>query len=258
VVLEPSYGQLDYYSPILLALAREYRRPIYEHLARWDKSLGSLQRTRYATPHGEELLFELGGYAYLWCDDSVPDQADEKKLSWSFPSVGEAYARVSWNVDDLLVGAHKGNLVIHAGGHAVLIHAGNSQSPTNIVFCGLQDDGRRAVIRYSDGSERFITAELDRPKRRLLVRRNLVDEWQWWCHETPNRKGNVLYWNSGVSLTVKRGSIGAFELAGYTPKVAVGNGLLELADPIGKSYPLVKILAPAKGETIIEVKYKPR
>src|SRR4030095_3909814 len=70
VVLEPSYGQLDYYAPVLLALAREYRRPLYQHLARWDDSLGRLQRTRYITPHGEELLFELGGYAYLWCDDS--------------------------------------------------------------------------------------------------------------------------------------------------------------------------------------------
>ena len=36
VVLEPSYGQLDYYAPILLALAREYRRPLYQQLAYGD------------------------------------------------------------------------------------------------------------------------------------------------------------------------------------------------------------------------------
>src|SRR6185295_693289 len=54
VVLEPSYGQLDYYAPILLALAREYRRPLYQQLAYWDQSLGSIQHTRYVTPHGEE------------------------------------------------------------------------------------------------------------------------------------------------------------------------------------------------------------
>src|SRR5262249_30256919 len=68
VVLEPSYGQLNYYAPVLLALAREYHRGLYQHFALWDRTLGSLQETRYVTPHGEALLFELGGYAYLWYD----------------------------------------------------------------------------------------------------------------------------------------------------------------------------------------------
>ena len=63
VVLEPSYGQLDYYAPVLLYLAREYHRPTLQYLALWDETLGGLQKTRYVTPHGEALLFELGGYA---------------------------------------------------------------------------------------------------------------------------------------------------------------------------------------------------
>src|SRR5258706_688388 len=121
VILAPSYGQLDYYAPVLLFLAREYRRPICQHLALWDQSLGRIQRTRFITPHGEPLLFELGGYAFLWFDASVPPQSGDEKLSWSFPSVDEAYLRASWKPDDLLVGVRKGELVVHAGGQPVLV-----------------------------------------------------------------------------------------------------------------------------------------
>lgn len=42
VIHEPSYGQLNYYSPALVALAREYRRPLYQRLALWDRTLASL------------------------------------------------------------------------------------------------------------------------------------------------------------------------------------------------------------------------
>jgi hypothetical protein len=258
VLLEPSYGQLDYYSPILLALAHEYRRPIYQYLARWDETVGSLQRTRYLMPDGEELLFALGGYAYLWCDDSVSNTADEKKLSWSFSSVGETYARTSWKPDDLLVGVRKGELVVHAGGHAVLIEPIPWRDSTNVVFRSLEDEGRKAVIRYGDSSGKSITVELDRRKRRLLVHRNLSDEWQWWCHETPRCKGKILSWNSGVTLTVKQGSIEAFDPNGYALKLSVGFGKLDMVDPMARTYPLVKVLAPAEGETIIEVKYRAR
>ncbi|MBI4606492.1 MAG: hypothetical protein HY721_31390 [Planctomycetes bacterium] len=135
MVLEPSYGQLDYYSPVLLFLAREQRRPLCQRLALWDRSLGRLQRTRYVTPHGEELLFAFGGYAYLWYDPGLPALAEaaaargvgagkaggasgagDGKLSYHFPSVGEAYLRASWKPGDLLVGVRKGELVVHAGG----------------------------------------------------------------------------------------------------------------------------------------------
>ena len=87
VVHEASYGQLDYYSPVLAKLAREYRRPIFQHLALWDHSLGSIQKTRYVTPTRKiALLFELGGYAYVWYDPTVPEVADEKRLSYHFPA----------------------------------------------------------------------------------------------------------------------------------------------------------------------------
>jgi hypothetical protein len=64
--------------------------------------------------------------------------------------------------------------------------------------------------------------------------------------------------NSGVTLSLKRGSLGAFEPNGYAPKLSVGNGALDMVDPIARTYPLIKVLAPKQGDTIIEVKYKPR
>jgi Domain of unknown function (DUF4962) len=68
VVLEPSYGQLDYYAPLLLRLAREYRRPTLQHLTLWDETLGGLQKTRYVTPpvqvlEGEIRDWDPDGYA---------------------------------------------------------------------------------------------------------------------------------------------------------------------------------------------------
>ena len=84
-VLEPSYGQLDYYAPVLVCLAREYRRGIYQHLALWDETLGQIQKTRYVTPHGEPLLFELGGYAFVWFDpDGRSRRPTTTKLVVSF------------------------------------------------------------------------------------------------------------------------------------------------------------------------------
>jgi hypothetical protein len=59
VLFGPSYGQLDYWSPVLLFLAREKRRPLFQYLALWDGSLGKLQRTRYVTPTRSEELLEV-------------------------------------------------------------------------------------------------------------------------------------------------------------------------------------------------------
>src|SRR5262249_52034435 len=112
VVLSPAYGQLNYYAPVLLALAREYRIPTCQYLAQWDETLGAIQKTRYRTSHGEQLLFELGGYAYLWCDETTPTKPLEKRLSFHFPSVDEGYLRAGWKSDGLLAGVRKGELVV--------------------------------------------------------------------------------------------------------------------------------------------------
>jgi hypothetical protein len=255
VVLEPAYGQLDYYAPVLLALAREYRRPVYQRLALWDESLGSIQRTRYVTPHGEELLFELGGYAYLWHDDSVGREVAEKKLSWHFPSVAEAYARASWNPDDLLVGVRKGEIVVHAGGVAVLIQPGvTTNNPAGTNALDIIDDGRRAVIRaVGTNSSPSLLVELDRGQKRLMIRRTGLDAWQFWSQGEPKRDGLKLKWQNGTTLIVREGSIKDYSPQGYTSPMSVGNGLLPLKDPASYSHPLVT-LSPAAGKTVIEVR----
>ncbi|MBI2298986.1 MAG: DUF4962 domain-containing protein, partial [Armatimonadetes bacterium] len=122
VVLEPSYGQLDYYAPVLVALAREYRRPLYQQLALWDRTLGSLQRSRYVTDQGEWMLFDWGGYAYAWYDPTVPAAPEPgAPLSFAFPSVNEAYLRDSYEAGGAVIGQRHNAVVIHLGGRPVFV-----------------------------------------------------------------------------------------------------------------------------------------
>jgi hypothetical protein len=68
----------------------------------------------------------------------------------------------------------------------------------------------------------------------------------------------VLVWTNGVTLTVKSGSIGGFEEKGFAPPFAVGNNLLDLLDPIARPFPLIRIVPPSTGETIVELRHQPR
>ena len=257
VVLEPSYGQLDYYAPVLLALAREYRRPIYQHLARWDKSLGSLQHTRYITPHGEELLFELGGYAYVWNDDSLRAKANEQKLSWHFPSVDEAYARRSWRPDDLFAGIRKGEVVIHAGGQAVLIQPGTTtNASTGDSIMAMTNDGRRALIRCGTNAISSLEAELDRRRNKIFLRRSGSTAFQFWSQGEPKRAANELRWANGTRLIVREGKLADWLPEGHSMTLSVGNGLLPLKDPIPKAHSLTTVLPSVGGRVIIEIRQR--
>ena len=274
VALEPPYGQLDYYAPVLMFLAREYRRPVCQDLALWDRSLGRIQKTRYITPHGEQLLFELGGYAYVWCDASVSaepgkaprlsrnarataglkERAKENKespnsrakLLYHFPSVGQVYARASWKPGDLLVAVGKSRLVVHAGGHPVLITDG---VPQNHSIRGVTDDGSVATIRIGNAEE-AVTVTLRRPDR-LVIRRQAAGEWQWWCHGKPARDGNKITWGDRVSLSVSAGEIATWEPAGHTVTLAVGFGKLAMIDPAPAKFPRATIRPSADDETVI-------
>ena len=121
VIFSPSYAQLDYYSAALLYLAREYRRPLCQRLALWDTRMGAIQRTRYVTPHMRvELLFELGGYNYVWYDPSVTtDCPPDAPMSWSFPSVQAAFARGSYQSVGVVLGLQGGGLNVSVGGATI-------------------------------------------------------------------------------------------------------------------------------------------
>jgi hypothetical protein len=253
VILAPSYGQLDYYAPVLLFLAREYRKPICQHLALWDQSLGKIQRTRFITPHGEPLLFELGGYAFLWFDASVPAKSGDEKLSWSFPSVDEAYLRASWKPDDLLVGVRKGELVVHAGGQPVLVDPVDWREPdAGIHIKNLEDNGFMATIHCTNSMGEALTVELHRPGR-VLIRRHLKADWQWSCQGSPVRTGNSLTWKKSASLRVLSGTIVNWEPAGYRPILSVGFGKLKMADPAPMAFPRCTIRPSTNDEVVIEV-----
>jgi hypothetical protein len=170
VILEPSYGQLDYWAPVLLYLARQYRRPIYQHLALWDHSLGSIQKTRYMTPNGERLLFELGGYAYAWYDPSVPAAVEsDTPLSFLFPESNEGYARASFEPGGIVAGCRRGIVVVHAAGLPVFIdHFSGAGEPEPVRQLSLSDDGTRAILHcLGSGRLPFIeqTLELRRSGR---------------------------------------------------------------------------------------------
>jgi len=250
VVLSPSYGQLDYYSPVLLALAREYRRPIYQYLALWDESLGCIQKTRYITPNRrEQLLFELGGYAYLWYDESVSPVVGNEPLSYAFPSVGEVYARGSWEPGGLLVAVKNGgHIVVHAGGEAVLVAP--SFGPVDSATVEIVKDSEGVChLRYVGSATQIVSVKLERPDRATLEWEGMTEDLSFWCHRSPDRSENTLRWESGAETRILKGSLKEVQPEGYAPSHAVGNGLLDLIDPASRKYPLIAI-RPSEGGTI--------
>jgi len=255
VVLEPSYGQLDYYAPVLVCLAREYRRGIYQHLGLWDETLGQIQRTRYVTPHGEPLLFELGGYAYVWLDPTVQPKLDADRLAYHFPSVDEAYLRASWTAGDLVVGVRKGEIVVHAAGIPAIIEPMAGREGVGAAVQAVVDDGQTATIRCGEpGAIPSLEVVLNRPQRTLSIRRRAAGEWSWWCHGAPQRDGNSLRWPQGIELTITKGELTSLAPEGYGPPLATGFLKLRLNDPAAKTFPLVTI-APAT-DGLVELNLK--
>jgi hypothetical protein len=256
VLMEPDYGQLDYMAPVLLCLAREYRKPIYQHLALWDSGLGSIQKSRYITPHGEHMLFDFGGYVYAWYDPSVPDEVDAGlPLAFDFPETHEAYVRTGYRPDGLLAGYWQGVVAVHAGGRPVLIEWVNpppASDPTREVT--LAETGTTSVIRcLAVANAAFVeqTVTLERPKRCTIARKTGV-EMRWWCHGAPVREGNTVRWPDGTQLLVTRGALTAWDPIGYSDEKIVGMGKLKCVDPLPMRYPLATA-RPDAGELVIEI-----
>ncbi|MCC6444772.1 MAG: DUF4962 domain-containing protein [Armatimonadetes bacterium] len=259
ILFAPSYGQLNYWSPVLLYLAREYRRPIYQRLALWDKTLGAIQETRYITANGEQLLFEMGGYAYAWYDSTVKP-AVEKKLprSFAFADVNEYYVRDFYRAGDIVAGIRLGQVIVHAGGRPVWVDLYNIDSQlkpaTDVV---LADNGEMATISCAGaagtGHSRQ-TLELKRPGL-LRIRRQADRDVQWWCYGRPVWKENNLTWPGGTRLTVTKGTIVSLDPEGYRDEKIVGMGKLKLVDPMPTAYPLVTV-RPENGELVVEIRRK--
>ncbi len=254
VVLEPTYGQLDYYAPVLLKMGQEYGDTTAQHLALWDQSMGQMQNSRYITPDpgkippdGIQMRFEMGGYCYLWYDDKVPTTPGDDPLSYHFASIGEAYARGSWDLGDIVVGIDKGGrLVVHAGGRPVLIWS--AQRPVTSV----EDNGSVATITAGSGSD-LLTIELFRDQGRLVIRRQAPGDWSWWMQGEPSRDGDTITWGDKVRLTAVGGSISGWDPTGNSQEIWTGMGRLRCNDPAPKKFPLVTV-TPKSGETVVEIK----
>ncbi len=251
--LQPSYGQLDYCAPVLLALARRYRNPVYQRLALWDKTLGQIQKTRYVSPGGEQMLFELGGYACVWFDPEVPHQPDISELSWHFPSVHEVYARVSWNPGDLLTGIRGQQVIVHAGGRTVL--KGNAFSDTAEVHTEpfvASESGDTAVLRCDYETDNLVVV-LHRHGR-CLVQRRSSEDWTWTCQGSPDFGPDWLSWENGVVLTVVQGTVKDWRPGAFREEIVVGNGLLVLEDPAPATESTLSIQPSNRGQIVVEVR----
>ena len=248
VLFAPDYGQIDYWMPALIFLAREQRRPIYQHLALWDESIGSLQRTRFITPRKkEELLFSFGGYAYVWYDPSVPDAIEEglpRSFEFPEPAVNEAYLRDSYRLGDIVVGFKQGGLVVHAGGRPVLVDQlkiDDYNKPASAVEELLvADDGRLATIRCVGPQKEGLKeqrVDLHRPGR-LVIRREVSHPLTWWYSGDAQRDGNSLRWPDGTILEITRGQVERVDPQGYPEKKQHYGGMF-FADPHPFVYPVV-------------------
>jgi hypothetical protein len=242
----------------LLYLAREYRRPLYQHLALWDGWLGAIQKSRYITRHGEQMLFEFGGYDYAWYDSSVSAGTEsELPLSFEFPEVHEIYLRSSYEQGGMVAGLAPGRIVVSAGGQTVFINQWDWQPPAGAGKpLALEENGTNATVRFADAVDKTTrqqTVELIRPGR-LTLRWKTEQEIRWWCQGNPRREGNALVWPDGTRLKVLIGSIQSFSSNGYRANKITGLGKLDLTryDPMPAKHPLVSA-KPIKGEIGIEI-----
>jgi hypothetical protein len=261
VLFGPSYGQINYWSPVLLYLARHDRRPIYQYLAFWDESLGALQHTRFITPQRkEELLFCLGPSAYLWCDERVVP-AIESGLPYSFefpePEANEVYVRSSYERGGIVVAMKKGGLIVHAGDERVLVDRlgiDDTNAPAKPVDeTLLADDGRRATIRCVGPKAAGIgeqLVELDRPSR-LSISRATDKPLTWWYSGNPERNDNSFRWSNGTQLKISRGKISKIDPRGYIDAKTHYGGM-KYADPHPFTYPTLTV-EPENGKIVVEV-----
>lgn len=261
VLFGPNYGQLNYWSPVLVYLARAQQRPIYQYLAFWDKSLGSLQHTRFITPtRHEELLFGTGPYALLWYDESVAASVEPNlPLAFEFPEpeVNEAYVRSSYDEHGLVVGMKKGGVIIHAGGRAVLV----DQLPTNdankpappVEEMLVADDGKNALIRCVGPKSADIGEQVVRLTRpgTIVFDRATKQPMSWWYMEQPQLDGKRLRWPDGTELLIEVGKMIENKLDGYV-ETPVHFGGMKFADPCPRTYATIKV-EPENGHVRLRV-----
>jgi len=261
VLFGPSYGQINYWSPVLIYLARHHQRPVFQHLASWDQSLGSLQRTRYVTPYREEeLMFCFGPYVYIWYDPNVPTAVDNNiPLSFEFPEpeVNEAYIRSSYQLDGIVVGLKKGGLVVHAGGYPVLVDQLGVEDINDPKAAAdqttIDEEGSHATIRCVGPESAGLgqqTIELQRPGR-LSIDRETNRPMTWWFSGPAEQEDNSWVWPSGTRLELVSGTVTSTTPKGFV-ETKIHYGGMKFADLHPFVYPTVTV-EPENGRIAVLV-----
>ncbi len=260
ILFGPSDGQLNYWSPALLLLARERRQSSLQRLVLWDPALGEVQRTRYVTPNIHQLIFALGGYAYAWCDPTVGTALEPGlPLAFSFADVNEAYARASYEAGALVVGVRHGRVAVHAGGQPVLVDPCDPfQAPPPTSGLAVSEAGPATTIRCRGSAAAGYeeqSLELQRPG--VLTMERLTKTAQtWWCAGLPTRNDNTLAWPSQTTLRVLRGTLGMLAPDAYTEEAAVSMGKLKCLDPTPMHYPTFTVTPDAGGRISVRIEQK--
>ncbi|MDA0659092.1 MAG: DUF4962 domain-containing protein [Planctomycetota bacterium] len=261
VLCGPSYGQINYWSPVLVFLARQQQRPIYQYLSSWDESLGSIQHTRFITPtRKEELLFCLGPFAYVWYDPRVPAEIEPdlpRAFEFPEPEVNEAYLRDTFQPGGCVVAFKKGGLVVHAGGRPVLVDllktadANHPTPPSDEML--VTDDGYHAMIRAVGPASTGLGEQrisLYRPGR-LSIQRTTTEPLTWWYSGDPVRNGSSFTWDNGICVTISRGKIDHIDPQGHKD-IKTHYGGMQYADPHPFTYATIEV-HPENGQIHIDV-----
>jgi hypothetical protein len=171
--------------------------------------------------------------------------------------VDEAYLRLSWEPGDLLVGVRKGEVVVHAGGQTLLIEPITwREPPAGLGIGSLEDNGEEARICCTGPAGSSLNIQLHRPSRTLRLQRRVPGPWSWWSHVCPVVEGNTLQWEQ-VQLQVQAGNLQALDPTGFTSKLSVGTGLLDLADPAPRCLPLVTVEPDGEGLVELALRLRP-
>ena len=273
----PSYGQIDYASCVLVALAREYRSSTLQRVAFWDEWLGGVQRSRYVSKRGDTMVFAWGGYAYAWLDETVgmqaepgrplsftfADTADAKQLEGGYLHVRELYAREAYEPGAMAAGFVRGNVCLHAGGACVLAEMPyfDWPPPQHAGKISREDDGLTATLTMAGNPEEpkrsfeNQTLVFRRTARYMKLTRQTALTTRWWFYGGVkfDADARLLTWNSGVTLRVTRGKVVAFKIDGMNEEMVVGMGKLKLDDPMPCVYPTIEV-EPEGGVIEIEVR----
>jgi hypothetical protein len=94
---------------------------------------------------------------------------------------------------------------------------------------------------------------MDRAAGHLRLLKSASNDWQWYCHGNPSSEGNVLKWNSQVTMRIRRGEILKVEPEAYAPLFATGFNKLKMVDPAPMKFTLVTLKPDQQGKLELEV-----